>query len=203
MRGFWLLFVVMNTSTSPLHSTAARGYRARGFTLIELMIVLAIAAVLAGTAAPALTATIKSVQLSIATNDLLASLFMARSEAIKRKTRVVVCKSADGVVCSPDGGWQQGWLVFHDPDNDGQRSSGETMIQRFAPLPGLRITGNLNVARYVSYAPTGTTKLVGGSFQAGTITLCRQSVGAAEARQIIVSSSGRPRVQKTRDVDCA
>lgn len=194
----------MNTSTTILVRTRASRRQARGLTLVELMIVVAIVAVLAGSGAPALTATIKSIQLSMASNDLLWSLFMARSEAIKRKTRVAVCKSADGVACNRDGGWHQGWLVFHDTDNDGERGGGEAVIQRYPALgAGLRVTGNLSVARYVSYSPTGTTRLVGGGFQAGTITLCRQSVEAADARQIIVSSSGRPRVQKARLAECA
>ena len=58
-----------------------------------------------------------------------------------------------------------------------------------ALLGTLRLTGNLNVAQYVSYAPTGATKLVGGGFQAGTLTLCNHSLGG-EARQIILSPAG-------------
>lgn len=200
----------MNTTSSPTRTPAsgshspAPGRAARGFTLIELMIVLAIIAVMAGTGLPAMTSTIRSVQLTTASNDLLWSLFLARSEAIKRKTRVVVCKSADGLTCAQAGGWQQGWLVFQDQDNDGLHDNGEAVLQRGAPLAAdMKVTGNLNVARYVSYAPTGTTKLVGGSFQAGTITLCRQSLEPADARQIIVSSSGRPRVQKVKVDECA
>jgi type IV fimbrial biogenesis protein FimT len=175
-----------------------------GFTLIELMIVLAVVAVMVGAGAPAMTSMIRSIQLTNASNDLLWGLFMARSEAVKRKSRVVVCKSADGIVCAQVGGWEQGWLVFQDNDNDGQHDQGETILHRAQPLPPeLRVTGNVTVARYVSYAPTGATQLIGGNFQAGTITLCRRSADSGEARQIVVSSSGRPRVQKSRVEHCA
>ena len=151
-----------------------------------------------------MTATVRSVQLSSASNDLLAGLLMARSEAIKRNGRVVLCKSADGISCAGTGGWEQGWIVFHDGNNNGTRDGGEEIIQRAQALSAdLRVTGNLNVARYVSYAPTGATRLVGGGFQAGTITLCRQSAEGGEARQIVLSSSGRPRVQKTLVGACA
>lgn len=198
----------MNTITSPIVRIPARGAsrqeRIRGFTVIETLTVTAIAAILVGVAGPALTATVRSVQLSSASNDLLAGFFLARSEAVKRKSRAVICKSADGVTCSATGGWQQGWMVFHDADNSGTRDAGETVIGHGQALASsLRVTGNLNVARYVSYSATGVTRLVGGGFQAGTLTLCQESTSRVEARQIILSSAGRPRVQKTQVSACA
>ncbi len=193
----------MNTYKIPIIGGRAGGRNAQGFTLIELLVSLALMAVLAGIAAPAMTATVRSVQLSTASNDLLWSLFMARSEAINRRSRVAVCKSEDGVLCAQGGGWEQGWLVFQDINNNGQHEQGEAILHRAPPLAAeLQVTGNLTVARYVSYAPTGTTKLIGGGFQAGTIKLCRRSADAIEARQIIISSSGRPRVQKSRVDRC-
>ncbi|HSI52915.1 MAG: GspH/FimT family pseudopilin [Ramlibacter sp.] len=201
-------------NTSFLHSIAPQSRRiaactglsrqVRGFTLVELLIVMAVAAVLMGSAAPSLTNFVKSIQLSSASNDLLAGLLMARSEAAKRNGRAAICKSANGLTCAPSGGWQQGWIVFHDANSNGVRDTGEAIIQRQEPLSAdMRVTGNLNVARYVSYAPSGLTKLAGGGFQAGTLTLCRHSLDGGEARQIILSSSGRPRVQKTHVDSCA
>lgn len=176
----------------------------RGFTLVELCVVSAVAAILVGVAAPSMKSTIRSIRLSSASNDLLAGLLMARSEAIKRNGRAVVCKSSDGISCASAGGWEQGWIVFHDTNNHGVRDGGEAIVQRQEALSGeLRVTGNLNLTRYVSYAPTGSTKLAGGAFQAGTITLCTQSADGGEARQIILSSAGRPRVLKTQVSACA
>ena len=95
-------------------------------------------------------------------------------------------------------------MVFQDSNSSGSRDSGEEIVLRGQALAAdLRLTGNLNVARYISYAPSGETKLASGAFQAGTITLCNHSTQQGEARQIIVSSSGRPRVQKTRVNQCA
>ena len=66
----------------------------------------------------------------------------------------------------------------------------------------LRLSGNLNVAKYVSYTPTGEARLASGGFQAGTITLCNPSLQREEARQIVISSVGRPRVQKAQVAQC-
>lgn len=200
----------MNTSTAPsIHTPIcaleASGSRRRicGFTLIELLVVVAIAAILVGVATPAMTSTVRSVKLSSASNDLLGALLMARSESIKRNIRVAVCKSADGNSCALTGGWEQGWIVFQDTNNTGTHDGSEAVIaHQQAMSSDMRVTGNQSVARYVSYAPTGATKLAGGGFQAGTITLCRQSALGGEARQIILSSAGRPRVQKTLVSSC-
>lgn len=207
---FWLSFIAMNTSSSLrctaancLPRSAARPRRPRGFTLVELVTVLAVASILLSAAVPSLLGLVRSVQLTSASNDFLAGLLMARSEAVKRNGRAVLCKSADGISCAATGGWEQGWLVFSDSNNNGQRDPGETILQHARGGESeLRVTGNQNVSRYVSYAPDGTSKMVSGAFQAGTVTLCRQSAGEVEARQIVLSSAGRPRVQKAKVASC-
>jgi type IV fimbrial biogenesis protein FimT len=167
-----------------------------GTTLAELLVTLAIAAILLTTAIPGFASLMQSSRLTGATNDLLASLHLARSEAIKRNARAVLCPSADGASCAPSGGWHQGWLVFHDADNNAERDDGEALIQVRPALPdGIRATGNNPVARYVSYVPSGATWLVSDAFQAGRLTLCSESASAA-ARQIVISSTGRARTVK-------
>jgi type IV fimbrial biogenesis protein FimT len=161
------------------------------------MVAMTIASVLVMSAAPPMAALANSIRLTSASNAFLSHLYLARSEAIKRNGRVVLCTSADGIVCATTGGWDQGRLMFHDLNNNGVLDAGEPVFAREPPLhPSLRMTGNLNVARYVSFDPNGTTRLVGGGFQAGTVTLCRQSLARGEARQIILNALGRPRVHK-------
>jgi type IV fimbrial biogenesis protein FimT len=192
----------MNTSHhslagSSLIARASRRCRARGFTLLELMMVLAVTSVLLVLAVPAYQAIGNSMKLSMTTNALLSHLQLARSEAIKRNARVVLCKSADGKTCSAIGGWDQGWIVFHDANNNGILDSTESVIQRIEALPsGWRVAGNQNVSRYVSFVPTGQTAMTSGAFQAGTITVCHESLDPTEARQIVINAVGRPRIQK-------
>ncbi|MDB5875562.1 MAG: methylation [Ramlibacter sp.] len=169
----------------------------RGFTLLESVVVMAVMATLASVAVPSMTWFIDSVKISSATDLMLSGLSLARSEAIKRNARVVLCKSEDGESCTTTGGWEQGWIVFHDANRNGVLDGGETIILREQPLAAnLRLSGNMHVANYISYAPTGVARLAGGGFQAGTLTLCRRSAETGEGRQIVINSGGRPRVQR-------
>lgn len=158
---------------------------------------LAVLAILLTIAIPGFGAMIYSSRLSSTTNDMVAALYLVRSEAIKRNGRAVLCKSANGLICSASGGWDQGWVAFHDANNNAALDGGETLIRMQAALPqGLRLTGNSPISRYVSYTPGGATKLLSGAFQAGTFTLCQESATSVEGRQIIISSTGRPRTKK-------
>jgi len=181
---------------------APRVWGRRGFTLVELMVALAIAVILLMVAVPNLNDAAPRGKLAAQANAFLATLNLARSEAIKRNGRVVVCKSADGVACTDDGGWDQGWIVFHDPDNDVVRDGTEAIIERHQPLAnGFSLTGNGTVANYISFHPSGAAMTPGGAFQAATLTLCRfaPTVSSAE-RQIILSAAGRARVQTIEGV---
>jgi type IV fimbrial biogenesis protein FimT len=94
--------------------------------------------------------------------------------------------------------------VFHDADGDGEHNGDEVIIERGNPLPAsLRLTGNLTVAKYVSFVATGSARLAGGGFQAGTVTVCNLSATGGEARQIVLNAVGRPRVQRVAVASCA
>ena len=98
--------------------------RAGGFTVIELLVVVAIAAIFLALGVPSFTDFIRQTRLSSAMNDLSADLFLARSEAIKRNSRVLVCAraTATATTCSTTpaaGTWMNGWLVCFDADSNG------------------------------------------------------------------------------------
>lgn len=177
---------------------------AHGFTLIELLVVLAVLTALLIISLPTFSAVVHSSKLAVASNALLSSMLLARSEAIKRSSRVTLCKTADGVSCAAAGGWEQGWMVFHDANNNGGHEMGESVIQQSEPLPhGYRFSGNQTVGRYISFGPAGTTQLTSGAFQAGTLTLCMRSTEPMQARQLVINAAGRPRIQKATVAFCA
>jgi type IV fimbrial biogenesis protein FimT len=93
--------------------------------------------------------------------------------------------------------------VFRDSNNNGALDAGEPVVHHTQALPrGFRLTGNQSLASYISFAPSGRTRLVGGAFQAGTLTLCKESAPDLEARQIVINNAGRARVNREAGRDC-
>jgi type IV fimbrial biogenesis protein FimT len=171
--------------------------------MLELVVVMAVAGILLAIGIPAVSSLVHAVRLSSFTNELVISLHLTRSEAIKRQSRAVMCKSTSGASCAASGGWQQGWLVFHDANNNAALDAGETVILSRQALPsGFSMTGNTHVASYISYAPTGGARLLSGALQVGTLTLCNESESSDQARQVVISSTGRPRIAKVVLASC-
>lgn len=85
--------------------------RQSGISLVEILAVLVMLTTVAAIAMPAFSSVGRSARLTSAVNEMVASLNLARSEAIKRNQRVVVCKSANATTCTTTGGWEQGWIV--------------------------------------------------------------------------------------------
>lgn len=165
--------------------------KSQGFTLIELIITVAIAAIVMAVGIPTFQDTIRESRLTTSNNQFIGALNLARSEAIKRGSRITLCPS-QGANCD-SGGYDQGWIVFNDRNSNATVDAGEAIVRVFEKMPeGMTLTGNGNVDTYISYAADGASRLNSGAFQAGTLTLCKDSSG----RQIVLSSPGRLRTVK-------
>lgn len=90
----------------------------RGFTLIEVVITMAIVGIFASLAIPAFSNLIQSNRVTSGTNLLISSLHLARSEALKRANNVVLCVSTNQTSCTGGGDYAQGWIIFTDCDGD-------------------------------------------------------------------------------------
>ncbi|THF62776.1 GspH/FimT family pseudopilin [Pseudothauera rhizosphaerae] len=162
-----------------------------GFSLIELLVALAVLAVIAAIGVPSWQGLMRDTRLTSTSNEIFTALFHARSEAIRRGRRATLCTSADGEWCATGVDWHAGWMLFEDGNDNGRRDAGETIVAVSGARSGrLRITGNDPVRNYVSYVPTGMTRTTSGALQMGRFTICHGGRG----RQIVISASGRPRV---------
>ncbi|HUX29636.1 MAG TPA: GspH/FimT family pseudopilin [Thiobacillus sp.] len=165
----------------------------RGFTLVELLVVLAVGAVLLAIAIPSYAFLVNSSRLAAVTNDLVSALHLARSEAITRRMRVTVCKTSNAMAetpaCDTTAGWQQGWLVFIDGGTKGVIDSGDTVLRvQGSASTAVTITTGTNYGSFISYRPSGVSQ--GSHVANGTVHVCVAGI----SRDIIINNTGRIRL---------
>ncbi|TDY02662.1 GspH/FimT family pseudopilin [Thiohalophilus thiocyanatoxydans] len=167
---------------------------ARGFTLLELIAVIAVMSILFGLGVPALGQFQASERGLARMNDLAISLALTRSEAIKRNRQVVLCKSPDGEYCRrKDAGWHDGWIIFIDRDHDRRRDDDEPILHTQGPgSAGQTLTyAAFGSSHYVTYRPSGMTRTN------GTFTLCDERY-PDNARALILMKTGRVRSSRVK-----
>jgi type IV fimbrial biogenesis protein FimT len=177
-------------AVSPVYAGGGEGAEG-GFSLAELLVVLAIAAVMAAVALPDFRQMIRAQQLKAATYDLFGAVDLARTEAIARGRRVqLVPFDAAG------RDWSGGWVVFIDKDGDRRPGFGEEVIQRYgAPAKGIVIDvafSSQQGASYLAYNSMGRSCSDTSSLAArfGTLSL----VQGQQIRRIKINMLGRARL---------
>lgn len=154
-----------------------RAARARGFTLIELAVIVAIMGILLSLAAPSFSELVAAQRIRLTASDLYSSLIMARSEAMKR--------NVSATVTATGGDWQNGWTA---------QASGTTLQTQAAPSGGTTVSGSVAT---VTYAYTGRplAASVGAAFTVAS------TGSSAPARCITLSLSGMPQLKTDTDGD--
>ena len=189
--------------------------------MIEMMVAIGFVAILVSVGLPKMSIFLQGNRMVANVNDLLAGLHIARSEAIKRNTRVSICKSENSDAAVPSCattaiGWEKGWFVFVEGKDAGN------VYGEYTPADGailrvntgaegskVTITGDAAVADYVTFTSRGIPKLRNGAGQSGIYRVCddrglKNGAGGVVARGVVLNPSGRVRVtnDETKIVVC-
>lgn len=172
----------------------------KGFTILELLIVIALASLLATLALPNMFRFIEQNRVATLTNDWMTSLTQARVEALKIRQRVTVCASNNPFDNAPacGGNWDDGWIIIADTDGD---EVADTVLDAHAPVhDSIDILGNF-LNNSVTFNADG---FLGGA--AGTLRICAdRDPASTRATSITVNSIGRVRLADDvlDTVDCS
>ena len=168
--------------------------RQLGFSLIELLITVAIAAILLSLAAPNFREMLVKRSVQAAAETLASDMRYARSEALKRATPTVMCQSADGAKCATAvGSWSDGWIVYIDPNNLAVNTAipSADLVRVQQPLPNIASIQNTVLAstrQKVKFEPTGFAKAANDSL----VITPTGSVPVGSTRLLCISINGRP-----------
>ena len=186
----------MPRAITPKPKTAFRGrQRQLGVTVVELMIGLAVAAILLAVASSSFVAIFNTNRLVGTANELLTTLQSARVEALRSNQRTVVCRSDDGATCSASPGDWGGWISFIDADRDGTFSAGDTLLRSNIVNPPLKITASPAVSgasNVIVFRADGMSHAASGALLAATIGVCiLTNQPVQNARDVSIASGSR------------
>ena len=173
----------------------------RGLTLIELMMTIAIAAILLAVAAPGFQQTLNSSRLSSAVNELASAINLARAEAVRQNRRGVLCRSVDGSACNGTSSNWGGWIVFVDVDADGVRDAAEPVIKSGTFDPSLVVTSSASIAgvnERISFRADGTARAADNvTLLTGMLAVCMTTTLPAEnVRDLSLAFGSRTAVRR-------
>lgn len=171
-----------------------------GFTLIELMVTLAIAAILLMVAAPSMVAFKRNSELTSLSNTLLSAINAARSEALKRNVAAYITPADKG------NSWAVGWIVFVDKNNNqvfDDEATDQLVFKQAAPANYFSVTGSRSAAEspaYIRFDSSGYPKTKNGGVGNLTFTITRNDLDSKElyenTRRLVIDTVGRVRICK-------
>ena len=170
-----------------------------GFTLVEMLVVLALGAILTVLAVPSFQTLLLNRRVQVAVDALAGDLRFARAEAIKRSARVTICASLDGATCQGAGGlWKDGWIVFVPTAASGSFTAGDEIVRvqgAMLSIASIAAANGTALSQFI-YEPTGWAK-------AAAQTFIVTPSGNAASRTLCVSNQARPAIRAEGVSSCS
>lgn len=162
----------------------------RGLSLIEVLIVMAIAAILLGVGVPNMQSFIVNNRLASVTHEFYTALQLARSEAVRRGAQITLVHNG----AAGSGNWGAGWTMFVDTNRNAALDAGEETLRAGAPLAApLTLYGSANFANFIAFDANGRLTTAGG----GVFVVCQGAnlaeSGQSRSRAVLVNGAGRVR----------
>lgn len=167
----------------------------KGFSLIEVIVTIAIVGILASISGPSFSQMMRTNEVSSLSIEFVSALRLAQSESIRRGTRITVAPYT-----SSSGEWKSGWDIFEDTANYGIKNTGEEIIKTFEKRKDkLTLTSAGSVfSTYITFIPNGTVQ--GNSGFNGSFRLCPTNSDIKIAQNIEIERSGNVTSSKTTTV---
>ena len=194
---------MMRAHSNRCRSLAARGRH--GFTLVEVIVVVALIAILLGMAVPSLASFQRSSELRATASGFLAAVQSARAEAMKRGVDTYM-------VPVSNNSWANGWLIYADNDRSQTRTAADTVLMQTGPI-AVKTTVSSNATdasefaggagKFIRFSGGGFPLALDGSFRGGAIEFAVN--GSTEKRRVVLNAVGRARLcdpAKDTTADC-
>lgn len=181
----------------PAGSVRALGKRYdKGFTLVELMVTVAVLGIVAAIAAPSFGRMINHNQLVSSSNEMIAAMQVARTEAVSRRATTTFCPSKDGANCSGAAGSE--WIVF------ATKNGAKTQLRSVSVNPKVTLKTSANVTganTSIAFTPSGFVQV--GARNSGTISLCAASLTGQNAVDISAAVGRITSTRREAGTDCS
>lgn len=164
---------------------------ARGFTLVELLVTVAVLAIILALATPSFTAIVNSNRLAAGANEMVASIQLARMESMRRNLRVAVCESSNSTTCTDGDLWAQ-WITIADTNRDGAFSNADEVLRVSTPK-GVQVRGSDDISgnsNRIEFRADGLARADDGALLDADVGVCIATTQPTQNQRLVGIGSG-------------